>query len=314
MPTNVSNEVLTVTGSTITIPDTTFTPQADQFYELTQTGAFTVPAHDSYTFDSLTLLNVGDGPTGDLNLGTSSVLNLNTATIGGSLNLADGATFTNAAYVTVSRIVTLTGAPTLNINGTLSVNNTAGATDAFTATGAATINLGSAGATGLTPTLYIPNGNFNGGAATINGYAGSDIELDNGNFTTTGSVTADRFIVAGNVSIGGTLQAGYVSAASFADDTITVGRTERGYSHHQRARVRQRERDSLQSHNRGQSVRLPAGRHRRLELRGHLQRRLADDHRPVRVQPRRGRGQRQRGGFLCRQLRLRWRGADADGR
>ena len=227
-PGTEDTEILNVTGNTITIPDTNFTPQANQFYELTQQGPFAVPAGSAYAFDSLTLNNAGDGPAGDLNLGADSTLTLNTATVGGSLNLADGATFTNSAYVTIGQVVTLTGAPTLNINGTLAVSNTAGAADAFTATGAATINLGSPGATGLTPTLYLPTGNFNGGAATINGYAGSHVELDNGDFTTTGSVTADSFIVGGNVAIGGTLQAGYVNAAPLEDNTITVGALSAG--------------------------------------------------------------------------------------
>ena len=228
VPGTGGNEVLNVTGNTITIPDPNFTPQANQFYELTQQGPFTVPAGSAYSFDSLTLNNESNGTAGDLNLDAGSTLSLNTATVGGGLNLADGATFTNAGDATIGQAVTLTGAPTLNINGTLAVNNAAGAAAAFTATGAATINLGSPGATGLTPTLYVPNGNFNGGAATINGFAGSRVELDNGSFTTTGSVTADSVIVGGNVLIGGALQAGYVNAAPLDDDTITVGALSAG--------------------------------------------------------------------------------------
>ena len=211
-PAGEGNEVLTVTGNTITVPDATFTPQANQIYHLTQNGPFTVPASDTYAFNSLTLNQAGDGPAGDLDLGASSTLTLNTATVSGSLNVADGATF-NIGTATIAQTVTLTGAPTLNLNGLLTVNNSGGAADAFTATGAATINLGSAGAMGLTPTLSLPTGNFNGGSATINGYTGSAITVAAGNFTA-GQVTLANLNVSGTVSTGGLLTVGQAGVGS----------------------------------------------------------------------------------------------------
>lgn len=204
-----------VSANTITVPDQTFTPLANQSFNLTQPGAFTVPSDDSYTFNSLTLTNPDTNPNGagDLILDADSVLNLNTATVNGSLSLADGSAFT-VNDATIAQSVTLTGAATLNINGLVQVNNNDGNDDAFTATGASTINLGLTGSSDNAPELYLPVGSFNGGDVTINGSIDSTIQVSAGDFSTTSSVTLGTLNVSGNVMIGDALVAANVNIGS----------------------------------------------------------------------------------------------------
>ena len=225
-PAGEGNEALTVTGNTITVPDATFTPQANQFYTLTQNGPFTVPASDTYSFNSLTLNNVTDGTSGDLNLGARSTLNLNGAVIGGSLNLAVSSTLTvsfstnvggsvnladaatlNVYNATVAQTVALTGASTLTISGLFTVNNTGGATDALTATGAGAISFLYGGSPAH---LYLPTGNFNAGSTSITNSFGGTITVAAGNFTAA-QVTVGSLNVSGNVSTSGPLTVGNAS-------------------------------------------------------------------------------------------------------